>query len=395
MTLAAVDNATFSFVSLLPAAFCVLLSMAAGSAWGDDISRLILLPPGPDNPRNSEGTFVALKDGRILLIYSHFTGKDSNDEAPCHLASRFSADGGKTWSANDEHVVSNEAVAVGGNVMSPSLLRLRDGRIALFYLRKVASLDCRPILRFSADEGKTWGSPQTCIPDAEKGYYIVNNDRVVQLKSGRLVMPAARHDDTTKPGNFNHNPRTMCWLSDDDGATWRRSKTVLDGQHGPDFRVALQEPGVIELKDGRLMMFCRTHVGRPYISFSGDGGETWSPDEPMPGVYAPVSVPNIKRIPQTGDLLMAWNNHEGIATNAKSPYHGKRTPYNVAISRDEGKTWDKIKTIEDNVDGWYCYTGMTFVGDDVLLSHCAGNRPKNGGLETTQITRFNLRWLYE
>ena len=43
--------------------------------------------------------------------------------------------------------------------MSVSLLRLRDGAIALFYLRKNALDDCRMVLRLSTDEGKTWGSP--------------------------------------------------------------------------------------------------------------------------------------------------------------------------------------------------------------------------------------------
>src|SRR5262249_30278735 len=31
----------------------------------DGVTRIRLLPPGPGNPRNSEGSFVTLKDGRI------------------------------------------------------------------------------------------------------------------------------------------------------------------------------------------------------------------------------------------------------------------------------------------------------------------------------------------
>ncbi len=37
----------------------------------DGVRRTPLLPPGPDNPRNSEGDFIALKDGRVLLVYTH------------------------------------------------------------------------------------------------------------------------------------------------------------------------------------------------------------------------------------------------------------------------------------------------------------------------------------
>jgi hypothetical protein len=372
----------------------LVLSMNGLQAAPEVVMRQTLLPPGPDNPRNSEGTFVRLKDGRLLLVYSHFTGTVGADESPCYLAGRYSSDDGKTWTTNDVLIVSNDESKTH-NVMSPSLLRLQDGRIALFYLRLNSMLDDRPVMRVSTDEAQTWSEPRVCVGDDEVGFYILNNDRAVQLKSGRLVLPLARHDDLTKPSKFNDYPRTLCYLSDDNGETWRRSKTELNGIPAAGNRVALQEPGVVELKDGRLMMFCRTHTGYIYRSFSSDGGDTWTPHERYRGLFAPVSAAAIERIPRTGDLLMAWNDHEGIATNAASPYHGKRTPYTVAISRDEGVTWENRKTLESDTNGWYCYTGIEFVGNDVLLSHCAGNRPKDGGLAITQITRFPLSFVYD
>ncbi len=63
----------------------------------NQVTRLKLLPPGPDNPRNSEVAFLRLKDGRIFMVYSHFSGKQGADESPCFLAGRYSSDGGKTW----------------------------------------------------------------------------------------------------------------------------------------------------------------------------------------------------------------------------------------------------------------------------------------------------------
>jgi hypothetical protein len=66
----------------------------------------------------------------------------------------------------------------------------------------------------------------------------------------------------------------------------------------------------------------------------------------------------------------------------------------VAISKDEGKTWQKAKNVEDDIDGWYCYIAIHFVGKDVLLGHCAGNRPKGTGLAVTQITKLSLDWIY-
>ena len=38
-------------------------------------TTVLNLPPKPGNPRNSEGTFAELTDGRILFIYSHYNGE--------------------------------------------------------------------------------------------------------------------------------------------------------------------------------------------------------------------------------------------------------------------------------------------------------------------------------
>jgi type 1 glutamine amidotransferase len=342
------------------------------------VTRIGLLPPRPGNPRNSEGAFVRLKDGRILFVYTHFTG-GGGDDAAAHLAARSSGDGGTTWTSEDMTVLPNEA---GMNVMSVSLLQLPNGAIALFYLRKNSLEDCRPYLRLSTDEARTWGEPILCAPAG--GYYVVNNDRAVQLKSGRLVVPAARHN--VPGGKWTARGVALCFLSDDSGKTWRKSKGELHGPEGS--QTGLQEPGVVELKDGRLLMLCRTDLGCQYLSYSADGGNTWSPAEPT-DIKSPVSPASLKRIPRTSDLLLVWNDHSKVDAARR----GKRTPLTAAVSRDDGKTWGKGKALEDDPDGWYCYTAIGFVGDRVLLGHCAGNR-KTGGLNRTQITVFTLDWLY-
>ena len=218
---------------------------------------------------------------------------------------------------------------------------------------------------------------------------MLNNDRAVQLRSGRLVLPVCLHS-TPEYEKPDWAGICMCYLSDDGGQTWRRSQSQLKGQTADGKRVTTQEPGVVELKDGRLMMFSRTTAGSQFVSYSSDGGDTWLPFQPS-ALLSPCSPASIKRIPKTGDLLLVWNNHAGIDPRLK----GKRTPLHAAVSRDDGQTWGPPKVLEDNPDGWYCYIAIGFSGDHVVLAHCSGDTKLVGHLQFTQITRFPVDFLYQ
>lgn len=363
--------------------FCTLLfaTLACFGAAAATMPEHLLLAPTAANPRNSEGDFITLKDGRILFVYTHFT-TGSSDYAEAHLASRVSSDGGVTWSAEDQIVVAHEG---GHNVMSVSLLRLQDGSIALLYLRKIDFDNCLPQWRISTDEGQTWSEPTACITEPA-GYYVVNNDRLVQLSSGRLVIPAARH---VLKGETKFQPgKALCVLSDDNGKTWRMSTSLLEAP--TEISSGLQEPLVLELKDGRVLMICRTNGGAQYRSFSADGGDTWSPVE-RTNLLSPTSPATVERIPGRDELLLVWNDHTGVTEALED----KRTPLTAAISQDDGHTWRVVKTLEDHPDGWYCYTAMDFVDGHALLGYCAGIRSKeNNGLQTTKVTRLKLDDLF-
>lgn len=338
------------------------------------------LNPGPDNPRNSEGDFITLKDGSILFIYSRYTGTSTSDHAPAYLASRVSKDGGKTWSQTDQLVVEREGDM---NVMSVSLLRLQDGSIGLWYLKKNSETDCKPLLRISRDEGKTWSDPIVCITD-RNGYFVLNNNRVIQLKSGRLIMAVALH--RSEGEKWTPKATLYSYYSDDNGLTWKSSEPVPNNTD-----ITTQEPGLIELKDGRLMMFIRASGGKQQLSYSNDQGQTWSHIEES-NIASPLSPASIARIPKTGDLLLVWNNNPRVE---KEWHGGVRTPLTIAISKDEGKTWTHVKNIESDPDGWYCYIAIHFTRKEVLLGYCAGSQSKKTHLSVTNITRLNQKWLYK
>lgn len=356
------------------------LRLPQGVASG--IEKPLLIAPRPENGRNSEGDFIQLKDGRLLLVYSKFIG--TGDHAPAELVGRYSSDGGQTWSSDDVPIITR--TGQDANLMSVSLLRLADGRIALFYVRKYDSpqgskypyLD-NILMRTSTDEGKTWSNPTHVVSENQPGYRVLNNDRVIQLKSGRLVVPLAVHYLPGWPG-FQSSADIVCYLSDDQGKSWRASTSRLKSE------LLAQEPGVVEMTDETLLMFCRSRDCQ-LVSRSDDGGDTWSPLESSEIAQPTASPASIERIPNTGHLLLVWNNGNDPLAAVKPV--GRR-PFSVAISKDEAATWEHIQNIGTDPQGWYCYSAIEFIDDHVLFAHC-----EYPGLNSLQITRVPVSWLYE
>lgn len=349
-----------------------LLVMVASPSMGEkggqqNMFEFIVCPTSNQNPRNSEASVAQLRDGRLLLAYSEFYGADSSDHAKARISGKTSSDGGRTWS---EPFVLQENVG-GLNVMSVSLLRLNTGELAMVYLVKNSLSDCRAYMRKSADEGKTW-SEAVCCTTPER-YHCVNNDRVVQLSTGRILVPASHTDHVER----NYHFLSCCYYSDDGGTTWRKGEDVDLPGTGAD------EPGVVELRDGRVMMWLRTSLGHIYACWSSDGGVTWTPPEPLP-LVSPASPASIKRLP-TGDLLIVWNN---------SP--DRRVPLTVALSSDEGRSWHHVKDVEtqpcaERPQDGYAYTSILPLGDRVLLTYYVAEPDMRWALKLKSLP---LDWLY-
>jgi Neuraminidase (sialidase) len=266
------------------------------------------------------------------------------------------------------------------NVMSVSLLRLQNGSIALFYARKNSLDDCIPQIRISNNEGKDWSEPVSCINDRE-GYFVLNNDRVLLLESGRLLMPVSLHKTSTT--EWSHKGQLRCYYSDDQGETWNSGEMVPS----PD-SIITQEPGVVELKDGKVLMIIRASGGRQYQSISKDQGLTWTYAKPT-DIESPISPASLERIPSTHDLLLVWNNN---GKSGPGYYKAKRNPLTLAVSKNDGKTWKHQKDIENNSDGMYCYTAIHFIGDYMLLAYLS-KLETEGGYGIT-MRRLGLKDIY-
>ena len=354
-------------------ALSLALSMAALAQAGGILDQIIC-PASSSSIRKSEAAMVELKDGRLLLGYTDFYTVSPNDDAPARIIGRHSSDLGQTWGP-PVTLVENTAKM---NVMSVSLLRLQSGELVLAYMFKDSHEDCSVLFRLSRDEGRTFSDPVKITP--RKSFWVMNNDRLVQLRSGRLLAPCQRLDNWPK---VRHS-LTQVLYSDDKGKTWQGSELVdiRDNNDGAD------EPGVMELPDGRILMYFRTDLGAIYQCFSSDGGITWAKPEAT-SLAAPVSPSVIKRIPSTGDLLIVWNH----TLPHRRGGHTDRFPLTVAISRDSGGSWERVQDFDTDVRYTYGYPSITFVKDRVLVTYWAARDwPWWVSLKLKSVP---VKWLYQ
>jgi len=304
------------------------------------------------HPRYSEGSIVPLRNGSLLYAATEFAGGGA-DHSGATIVGRVSPDGGRTWG---ESRTLQENIGKQ-NVMSVTLRRMPPGNdaapLGMFFLIKNSPTDLKVALRVSHDDAETFGEPVVVTPGP--GYHVMNNDRVTNLDSGRLVCPVAWTDDVSRGGHFV----SQCFLSDDGGKSWRAGTDRVDQpQRGA------MEPEVVELDDGRLMMIVRTQLGIIATSYSSDGGDHWSTPGKL-AVVAPESPATIRAIPGTGDLLLVWNN----TFKPGAGHGGPRTPLAAAISRDAGQTWTLVRNLETDPKSGYAYTSVLFHKDRLLLSY--------------------------
>ena len=124
-------------------------------------------------------------------------------------------------------------------------------------------------------------------------------------------------------------------FSDDHGETWQLGELIGPGTTG----VGPNENKVVCLDDGRLLLHSRATPCR-LSAVSEDGGQTWSPLQPVPDLPDPSDNGSLARFDgqpavhapgsaETSTWLLASNNHD--------PHLRRNTV--LSLSPDNGATW--------------------------------------------------------
>ena len=332
----------------------------------------IAIPPGV---RPLEASLARLSDGRYWLLFGHEKS----------LAFKSSSDCGRTWEATSlVATVDATPVTLFRQEANASLFHLPSGDLGMVYGGRPSRPGRFGTLQFrkSKDKGRTWSLPEMVDP-----HFAVCHIMCARvLRTGRIVVPVFKWYSPDAGDNSAQTGRgfSVSWViySDDEGLSWRRSLSELfvsidQGRQGV---YSFEEPCLEELRDGRLLMFGRTELGRFYQSLSGDGGVTWSRPEPtaLAAAYAP---PMIVRIPETGDLLLVWNQASTEEIVSGIPRHRLST----AVSKDEGQTWTHFHNLE-SLD----HRSMIRPPSTVQVYRRKGSRDVNKSRQPTDFKRYSL-----
>lgn len=340
--------------------------------------EVFFLKTGKGNPRNGEGSFIRLKDGRIMYAYTEYYGDDWVDEAIARVAAIYSSDEGESWSESRPLLEKDEDAL---NIMSISLLRMGNGDLGILYLRKSMRGDkmlCMPYFARSRDEGESFSSPVCCLQ--KDGYYVVNNDRFIRLQSGRVLFPFAFHGEDG--AHLCAGKLSVCY-SDDDGESFYTAKEFVCSPY--DDVIQLQEPGVYELADGRLWMFCRTAYGHQYQCISKDGGESFGGVTPAFRFTSPDAPMQVREA--HGYTLAVFNplGYSCVSDTHEVWFSPKRSPFVLALSEDGGSSFaDTLRVsangafrpfatacrlLEEDTQNSYCYPAIIETRNGVLIAY--------------------------
>jgi hypothetical protein len=297
----------------------LLAGAAAVHAQPSLLSRSTVYEPPSRDPydlQNRTGfnhapNVALLPDGRLLCVW--FSGPY---EASVHQAilAAYSEDEGRTWSPADvfhdfpRRSDFDPALLVDGQRTWAFFSAGRWTRYPFVSDEKenVGERSFQIYFKTSDDSGRTW-SPAHEAPTG-RGFNCRNNG--IRLRSGPLVLPVTRL-------RGNH---AGLLVSPDRGKSWRMAGGVVTTPMGED------EPAVVELNSGAVLMVLRTSGGRLWRTKSSDLGETWSAPE-QTALEAPASSHSLFRL-RDGRIALTHNASPKV-----------RTPLTMRLSEDDGESW--------------------------------------------------------
>lgn len=162
--------------------------------------------------------------------------------------------------------------------------------------------------------------------------------------------------------------------TDDCGSTWKFSKPLVGAGN--------IQPTIAQTKSGKLVAYMRDNGPAPkriHMSYSTDLGESWSlvrdSEFPNPGSACDIVIS------KNGSWILVYNDIER-----------GRHKLCVTLSKDEGKTWEWSKYIENEEYPVQAHYPAVIVGDDGII-HVSYSYFTKDSVKTIQHAAFNEEWI--
>ncbi|MBM3459910.1 MAG: exo-alpha-sialidase [Armatimonadetes bacterium] len=313
--------------------------------------------------------------GGALLAFCEGRKGGRGDTGDIDLLLRRSWDGGRTWEKTQlvwddaENTCGNPCPVVDRRTGTIWLLLTHNlGRDTEAQILERTSKGTRTVwVTHSRDQGVTWAKPVEITAQVKRPdwtWYATGPGVGIQTRAGRLVVPCDYYVAGTR------ERRSHGIFSDDQGATWKLGGTV--GPHCNECQVA-------ELSDGRLLLNMRNYNGshRRALSYSSDGGESWTSPVEDPVLVEPVCQASLIGLPdRPGTLLFA------------NPASEKRERMTVRLSRHDGRTWPAARVLHPGPAAYSCLAALP----DGSLG-CLYERGEKSPYEQLTFARFRPDWL--
>jgi predicted neuraminidase len=238
---------------------------------------------------------------------------------------------------------------------NPVLFQPARGPLTLFYKVGPDPRHWWGMAMTSNDDGRSWSAPRR-LPDGILGPI---KNKPVTLADGSWLAPSS----TEREGDdwSLHFER-----STDAGKSWTATAPVASPEH-----IDAIQPSILVHKDGALEAVARTRQGALAMTWSKNGGRSWSP-------LAAIDLPNPNSgtdavTLKDGRQLLVYNHS---AHDPDRPGKGPRYPLNVALS-DDGVSWRKVLTLESApIRDGYAYPAVIQAHDGLIHITYTHNRTR-------------------
>ncbi len=294
-------------------------------------------------PRAHASTIVEAADGSLVAAWFGGSGEGQPDVGIWSARKPV----GQPWTA--PALVHKEPEQPAWN---PVLFRVGGDRLHLYFKVGPSPRAWSGVAVTSDDGGRSW-SPPRWLPAGMLG--------PVRAK------PILLTDGTLLAGTSLESYRTWSsWMeiSEDGGESWSKHGPILYGDRERD-RLGTIQPTLVEIAPGVVRAFFRTiRMGKIATSVSEDGGRTWAPLELTDLDHPSAGIDTVRL--DDGRLILLYN-----------PSTRRRTPLSLAVSFDDGATFEDflvVEALEDGQRGELSYPSMIVDRDGDLQLTYTWNR---------------------